>query len=63
MERIHIDFSEPKSQYFLIMIDIYSKWLEVLPMKNTATGNTLDKLRLAFASTGLPKEIVSDNGS
>lgn len=31
-------------------------------MRSTTSANTIDKLRMLFASTGLPEEIVSDNG-
>jgi hypothetical protein len=62
MERIHIDFADFKNQSFLILIDSYSKWLEVLPMKSTTSEKTIDKLRCIFSYTGLPEELVSDNG-
>ena len=48
---------------FLIIIDAYSKWIEVHPV-NTATSRvTIEKLRSTFAIHGLPMTIVSDNGS
>lgn len=62
MERIHMDFAEYQNQSFLVIIDSFSKWMEVISMNNTSSQSTIDKLRLVFASTGLPEEIVSDNG-
>ena len=62
MQRIHIDFAELKGKSFLIVNDSYSKWLEVIHMKSTTSAVTIDKLRSLFASTGIPEEIVSDNG-
>ncbi|XP_045183417.2 uncharacterized protein K02A2.6-like [Mercenaria mercenaria] len=62
MERIHIDFADFKNHSFLILIDNYSKWLEVIPMKSTTSENTIDKLRSIFSYTGLPEQLVSDNG-
>lgn len=61
-QRIHIDYAEYKGQSLLIVNDSYSKWLEVIPVRSTTSANTIDKLRMLFASTGLPEEIVSDNG-
>ncbi len=63
-QRIHIDFAGPfASQMWLIVVDAYSKWLEVIPMKNnTTTKATVDTLRLLFAAHGLPIQLVSDNG-
>ena len=45
----------------LIVIDSYSKWIELHEMSSTTSGTTIDKLRNMFSSYGLPEEIVSDN--
>lgn len=34
-QRVHIDFAEYKGQSFLAIVDSYSKWLEVIPVKST----------------------------
>lgn len=60
--RVHIDFCEKDKQYFLVLVDSHSKWLEVMPMKTTTSAKTIDVLRPLFASQGLPEEVVSDNG-
>lgn len=61
--RIHIDYAGPfMNQYFLIVVDAYTKWLEVIPttsITSTATVNILKKLYTTF---GLPVTQVSDNG-
>lgn len=63
-KRIHIDFLGPiKNSNFLLIIDSYSKWMEVFPMKNTTTENTIEKLRETFARYGIPETVVSDNGA
>ena len=62
-ERIHIDFAEKDKQFFLILVDSHSKWIEVFPMKNCTTAEkTIDVLRACFARYGLPQVLVSDNG-
>ncbi|XP_062594180.1 uncharacterized protein K02A2.6-like [Saccostrea cucullata] len=61
-QRVHIDYAEYKGQSFLVIVDSYSKWLEVIPVKSTTSSNTIEKLRTWFASVGIPEEIVSDNG-
>ena len=61
-ERIHIDFFEKDRSTFLIVIDAYSKWLEVIPMTSTSSLKTIEVLRSLFARFGLPEEVVSDNG-
>lgn len=62
-KRIHIDFAGPfLGENFLIMVDAHSKWPEVFRMKTITSAATIEKLRQAFASNGLPTELVSDNG-
>lgn len=51
-----------KTNYFLVLVDSQSKWLEVVPMKTTTSAKTIEVLRNLFASQGLPEEVVSDNG-
>ena len=61
-KRIHIDYVGPfLGTMFLVVVNVYFKWLEVLPMNNTTTEKTLDALRTLFARYGLPKKLVSDN--
>ena len=62
--RIHVDYAGPfLAKMFLIVIDSYSKWMEVFPMNNSTSSATIEKLRTAFATHGLPEKLVSDNGS
>jgi transposase InsO family protein len=61
--RVHVDFAGPYEGFtWLIMVDAYTKWLEVIKMKSTTTKATIAKLREVFARTGLPRTMVSDNG-
>ncbi|GFR26998.1 uncharacterized protein K02A2.6 [Trichonephila clavata] len=63
-ERIHIDFARPIFEHmFFLIIDAHSKWLEVYPMKTTTTKKTIECLPDSFARFGLPRVLVSDNGS
>ena len=62
--RLHIDHAGPfMGKLFLIVVDAYSKWMEVVPVASTNTATTVDKLRAIFATHGLPDKIVSDNGT
>lgn len=63
-ERIHIDFmGKFFNYYFLVIVDAYSKWLEVIPMTSATTDATISTLTSLFARFGLCEVIVSDNGS
>ena len=48
---------------FLIVIDAYSKWIDVFCVSSTSAVCTISKLRTLFATHGLPEQIVSDNGT
>lgn len=62
-KRLHIDYAGPYlGSMFLIVIDSYSKWLEVLPVKSTNSKATICQLEKLFTNFGLPEHIVSDNG-
>ena len=57
-QRIHLDYGN----YFLVLIDSHTKWIEVFKMHLTTSTKTIDILRDLFAAHGLPEEVVSDNG-
>ncbi|XP_040355390.1 uncharacterized protein K02A2.6-like [Ixodes scapularis] len=61
-QRVHVDFAAKEGHVFLVLVDSFSKWIEVWSMSSTTTGKTLDKLRSVFAAYGLPEVLVSDNG-
>ena len=62
-QRIHVDFAGPLlGRSYLIVVDVYSKWPEVVEMRSTTTSATIRELRRMFASHGLPEQLVSDNG-
>ncbi|XP_037565246.2 uncharacterized protein K02A2.6-like [Dermacentor silvarum] len=61
--RLHIDFAGPfHGQSFLIVVDSYSKWLEVIPMSSMTSSALITTLRRLFGTHGLPDTLVSDNG-
>lgn len=60
---IHIDFAGPvQNMNFLIVVDTYSKWSEVIPMTSTTSTSTIEASRDMFARWRLPSHLVSDNG-
>ena len=62
--RLHLDFAGPfMDRMYLILVDAYSKWLDVCIMNTITSGSTIEKLQAIFAVHGLPKTIVTDNGS
>lgn len=64
-ERVHIDFAGPCPDGFtyLLVVDAYSKWPEVFKMTNTTAFATIKTLQALVNRLGIPKKIVSDNGT
>lgn len=60
--RVHIDFAEKDGQNFLIVVDAYAKWPEIILMNSTTSNATITVLRDLFSKYGIPNQIVSDNG-
>ncbi|XP_065204018.1 uncharacterized protein LOC135834108 [Planococcus citri] len=60
--RLHIDYAEYEKKFYLLVVDAYSKWLEVIPMSSTTSEATIIALRNIFSRFGLPITLVSDNG-
>ena len=48
---------------FLVVIDAYSKWMEIEIVKSVTAQNTIEYLRMMFARFGLPKVLATDNGT
>ncbi|XP_077498038.1 uncharacterized protein LOC144108747 [Amblyomma americanum] len=46
---------------FLVVVDAYTKWLEIREMKQTTSAAVVDNLRSLFTTFGLPGKVVSDN--
>lgn len=60
---MHIDYAGPVAgSMLLIVVDAFSKWMEVKPTLSTTTAVTIKMLDELFASYGVPVTIVSDNG-
>ncbi|KAF2890905.1 hypothetical protein ILUMI_15268 [Ignelater luminosus] len=63
-ERIHIDYAGPfLDKMFLVITDAFSKRVEVYEVTRADSQSTIEVLREVCSRFGLPKTIVSDNGS
>ena len=61
--RIHVDFAGPLSGCtYLVVVDAYRKYPEIIRMTNTSARSTVTALRDIFSRHGLPEIIVSNNG-
>ncbi|KFD60021.1 hypothetical protein M514_07753 [Trichuris suis] len=62
--RIHVDFFGPfQGKMFFIVVDAFSKWVEVNIVPIVSSKAAISSLRNLFATHGLPDCVVSDNGT
>lgn len=62
--RIHVDFAGPiEGMMVLVITDSHTKWIEAIPLKQAITTATINCLRDIFSRFGVPRTIVSDNGT
>ena len=61
---IHADFAGPLEDFhYLIEVDSYSKWPEILRCRRPTTGTIIGFLHELFVRFGVLDCVVSDNGS
>nr|XP_020662259.1 uncharacterized protein K02A2.6-like [Pogona vitticeps] len=62
--RLHLDFAGPfHGQIFLILVDSYTKWLEVVQVPSTSASVVIRALRPIFTTHGILDIVVTDNGT
>ena len=60
MASIHIDYAGPfQNSMFLVVVDVHSKWPEVIPANSTTSSPTIEVLRDLFARHGIPEQIAT----
>jgi Integrase zinc binding domain/Integrase core domain len=60
-QRIHLDFCHFEHVNILLITDVYSKWLEIVPVRDMLAGTLIRKLSKCFARWGIPDLCVLDN--
>jgi hypothetical protein len=62
--RVHLDFAGPINGIsYLVLVDAFSKWPEIVPLVPPSTTKTLQALSDIFSHLGFPETIVTDNGT
>lgn len=61
---IHLDFvGVVNGLSYLVLVDLHSKWAEVVPLKYSTITTLMDSLCHIFSTHRLPGTIVTDNGA
>ena len=61
-EEVGSDCFEFRGRHYLLVVDYYSRWIEVAEMGRMDSATLIKKLRPIFARLGNPKLLRSDNG-
>ncbi|XP_048515581.1 uncharacterized protein K02A2.6-like [Athalia rosae] len=61
-QRIHVDYLQIKEEMYLVIVDSFSKWLDVMKMKHITSRIMILAMGEYFVTWGFPNVLVSDNG-
>ena len=61
-QKASIDLFELKGATYLLVVDYYSRFPEVIQLNSTKSRNVINALRAIFARYGIPETLISDNG-
>ena len=53
---------ELKQQTYLIVVDYYSRYIEMAKLNSTTSRSIINHLKSIFSRQGIPETVVSDNG-
>lgn len=62
--RLHVDFAGPLNGTMILVVgDSHTKWIEAVTMPHATAEATITALREIFSRLGIPRTVVSDNGT
>ena len=61
-QKVGMDLFELKVHTYLIIIDYYSRWIEVSPLQKTTSGSIVNNCKSIFSWNGIPELVIPDNG-
>ena len=62
-QQVATDLFEWKGHDYLLLVDYYSRWIEIAHLTKTDTTNVKNHMRAIFARLGIPELVHSDNGT
>ncbi len=62
-QSISCDFFQHDSKSYIVIVDSYSKFIEIVHMPEPTSAMLIAKLMPIFARFGIPEQMMSDNGS
>ena len=61
-QELGTDLFEFKDKVYLLIVDYYSRWIEIYQLKEMTSKSVIVKMKNAFARFGIPLRLRSDNG-
>lgn len=62
-QKLAADFFDYKSHAYLLVVDYYSRFIEIALLRTMSSSETIRHLQSMFARHGIPDELRTDNGS
>ncbi len=61
-EKVAADICQWKKENFLVVVDYFSRYIEIAHLTNISAAATIASLKNIFARWGCPNELITDNG-
>ena len=61
-QKVRMDLFEMNHRHYVILVDYYSQYIEVLELRSQTTDSVTQALKATFAYHGIPMVVFSDNG-
>ena len=61
-QRVATDLFELNKAQYLIVVDYFSRYMEVVKLSSTTSSSVINSLKSFFARHGIPNELDTDNG-
>ena len=62
-QHVGADICELEGRRFLIVVDYYSRYIDIAHLSSMTSSQVIGKLKNIFARWGIPEEVVTDNGT
>lgn len=62
-EKVGVDLLKKNAKWFIVMVDYYSKFIELSHQSKLDTRTIIQRLETTFAHHGIPDVVFTDNGT
>ena len=62
-QHVASDLFEWSSEWYLLVVDYYSRWIEIFHLTNLTSRTVINSFKAIFARLGIPESVFSDEGT